>query len=328
MILTRDNILRYIREKKAVTPSMIAEDFDTSTMIASAALSELAKDGLIKITYLKLASSPYYYDPKQSSILIELGNKHLKGYDKEIFLKLKEQEVINNSSLSIQEALAIERIKDFAKELNIEHNNKKLKFWVWFQRDLEKTKEQILSVLNSKNKTSKSKEDIDKKNSQVKQSLKKEEINKKNEFKSSKNTNFFESYIKEENAIGNGESKNLNSSLNEIKELDSKSKNHFKPKEIFEDKIENFIENYFRENYLIMESKQKNEKGVEYDVKLIANNITIDFDCFYFKKKPTETDIIKFYASSIKPKLIFIENVPKKLLKLAENLENLTIVNI
>jgi len=327
MILTRDNIIRYIKEKKAVIPTMIAEDFDTTTMIASAALSELAKDNLIKITYLKLSSSPYYYDPKQASILIELGEKHLKSYDKEIFQKIKEKQVINALSLSIQEALAIERIKDFAIPLEIEHQNKNLKFWVWYQRNIQETKKQILDVLNQSTPDGN-------KNKQTLEKTKKIPINKKEILTKTKdnfmgkNNNYFDNFEKKysNNNNNNNNQININSQkikentpINEIEETLSQRKlNKFQPKETFEDKIEKFIENYFKENYLTVENKIKKETSINYNIRLVVNNIIIDFDCIYFKKKPKETDIIKFYSSSIKPKIIFIENSPKKLLKLSE----------
>ena len=88
-MLTRDNIIRFICEKKYVTPTNIATNFNTTTTIASAALSEIAKDKIIGITYLKLASSPYYYDLKQRECLVEIGEKHLTKYEKEVFFKIK-----------------------------------------------------------------------------------------------------------------------------------------------------------------------------------------------------------------------------------------------
>lgn len=300
MILTGDNLLRFVKEKKAVTPMMVSEAFEISTMIASAALSDLHKKNLIAITNLKLSTSPYYYDTKQNSILIELGLKHLSGYEKEVFLKLKENEVINSTSLKIPEKLAIEKIKDFAKEINIEHNNKSMKFWVWYQRNLTETKKQIMDILNSNSKP-------------------KNNVKKIAEPKINKNI------IKEIP---------LNTNTNSVQERQKTEKNIEQPKfkskvnNNFEDKVENYIENYFKNNYLKIENKQKTEKGISYSVKLNVNELEVDFDCFYFIKKPSEIDIIKFYSSSVKPKILFIQNVPKKLFKLSDNLENLTIINI
>ncbi len=288
MILTKDNLLRFIREKKFITPTNIAEVFDTSTTIASAALGELSKNKSIAITHFKLSSSPYYYDPKQSECLIEIGKKHFKSYDKDIFEKLQKEQVINDASLTIQLRLAIERIKDFATPLNINHNGNELKFWVWYLRDLTETKKQIIDVLNPK------------KNIETKSTIKKVETKKeilkpiKKEIQNQINSNPFE------------------------------NQNHIEQ----ESKSELFIENYFKNNYLKLENKNKHKKNIEYDVSLTINKLKIYFDCIFYMKKPNESDILKFYTSSQKPKIIFVENAAKKLFKLAQNLDNLEIVNI
>ncbi len=291
MILTKDNLLRYVREKKYVTPTNVAENFDTSTTIASAALSEIAKEKTISITYFKLSSSPYYYDPRQSECLIEIGEKHFSSYDKEIFTMLKNSQVVNDSSLSIQLRLAVERIKDFAIPLEINFEDSVLKFWVWYLRDISETKKQILEVLNPVKKT-------EEKKSENKQPTKapitreiKEQVR-----------------VEKEEVIVNPFENNSNHSN--------------------ESKSELFIENYFKKNYLKVENKNKEEKTIEYNVSLTVNKLKILFDSIYFLKKPTDADILKFYMSSQKPKIIFIENAPKKIYKLAESLDNLEIVNI
>lgn len=299
-MLTRDNLLRFVKDQKATTPTDVAKQFETSTMIASATLSELAKDKLILITHLKLSSSPYYYDPKQKEYLQELGTKHYSGYDKEIFNKIKEQQVLNVKSLNIQEALAIERIKDFAITIEIEHENQKLKFYIWYLRNIEETKKQIEDAI-------KPKKQIEQKISQKKEIQKplSEQIN---------------SQIQQAKPIN----QILNQQNMQIKEEEMK----FSPKEIRENQTEQFIENYLRQNYLQVDSKNKNNKEIIYIANLYVNRIQITFECIYYQKKPTEFDIITFYSSSINPKIIFVENAPKKLFKLSENLKNLTIVNI
>ena len=313
MLLTKDNILRYIKEKKAITPTMVSEDFETTTTIASAVLSELSQNKLINITNLKLGTSPYYYDPKQPSYLIEIGNKHLSGYDKEVFLKLEKEQVINSKTLSIQESLAIERIKDYAIPLEINHNNQEFKFWVWYLRDLKETKKQILDVLKKSNQ---------KENEQQQQ--KSEQIQRiKQPEKKKINKEILQTNTQEINSQRNYQNKTVR-----LQQTITTQQKEFKPTNSFDDKIEIFIENYFKENYLKIENKQKNQKGIDYKVKLIINKIIVEFDCFYFYKKPTDTDLIQFYASSIKPKIIFIQNVSKRLSKMVENLENLTIINI
>ncbi len=95
-----------------------------------------------------------------------------------------------------------------------------------------------------------------------------------------------------------------------------------------ENQVEHFIEKYLFENNLKIENKNKTEKGILYSTLLKGTNLQIHIDCFYFTKKPTEGDLIFFYTSSMKPKIVFIENAPPKLFKLVENIQNMTLVNI
>lgn len=293
MILTKDNILRFVREKKYVTPTNIAEAFETTTTIASAALSELSKDKSIAITFFKLSSSPYYYDPRQRECLIEIAEKHFSNYDKEVYQLLKEKQVLNDNSLSIQLRLAVERIKDYAVPLEIEFEGKLLKFWVWYLRDLSETKKQIMEVLTPKKPEMKPTPKVNESKQNSKPQISKE--------------------VKEQTKV------EVQKSFNPFENQENETE---------ESKSELFIENYFKKNYLKMENKNKKEKTIEYDLSLTINKLKIVFECIYFVKKPTESEIMKFYTSSQKPKIIFIENAAKKFFKLAENLDNLEIVNI
>lgn len=294
MLLTKDNVLKFLREKKYVTPTTISENFETSTMIGSAALSELSKDKLVAITNLKIGSSPYYYDPNQKSCLIELGEKHFSNFEKEAFNLLKENQVLNDASLSIQLKVAIEKIKDFALPLEIDYQNKKLKFWIWYLRDLKETEKQIKEAINGQTqKPNNSQENRDTKTSekiktQVQKTLPKE--------------------IQEK--------------------PDSKKLFENKKENIEESKTEIFIEDYFIKNYLKIDNKNKKEKQIKYSLTLTVNKIKIILEAIYFVKKPTDEEIIKFYISSNKPKLIFIENTPKKFFKLINSLENCELINI
>ncbi len=311
MILTKDNLLRFVREKKYVIPSDVATSFETSSMIASAALSELAKDKLVAITYLKLSSTPYYYDPKQKESLCELGEKHFSKYEKDVFEKIKNQQVINDNSLSIQERLAIDRIKDFAIPLEIEFNERVLKFWIWYLRDIQDIRKQILEALNPKN----SKPQSSPKSEDVKRTVE-ETVAPKKETSQNENS---KQYINNQNVNKKDENQFSNY---ETKAFSGENK------EYEENKNELFIENYFKNNYLKIESKNKQDNTIKYSTSLTVNKMKIHFDCIYFLKKPTESQIISFYTSSPKPKLVFLENAPKKLFTLADNLVNLEIINI
>jgi flagellar biosynthesis GTPase FlhF len=329
MILTKDNLLRYIRKNKAVTPTIVAESFETTTTIASAALSELAKEKLVAITYLKLSSSPYYYDPNQNSVLIELGEKHLTKNEKDIFHKLQQNQILSENSLTIPQRLAINNIKDFACPLEINYGEKQLKFWVWYQRDLSQTKSQILEALNSSNNNNSNTQNTPQKNIQEQTNKEKQKPtnNQQNQpqqiQQNTKNQQNSNSYANKQTPNND----NSNQSQNKQENLKA-YQNQELPLKAEQNEKENFIENYLKANYLTIESKQKDDKGIEYKTSLKLPQMTIEIECYYFYKKPTETQLIKFYTTSLKPKIIFIEKCPKKILKLNENLENLKIINI
>jgi hypothetical protein len=313
MILTKDNLLRFVVDKKFVTPTAVSEKFETSTMIASAALSELSKSKLVGITNLKLGASPYYYDINQPECLTEIGEKHLKSHEQSVFLKLKNQEIVNDGALQIPEKLAAERLKDFSVPLEIEYESKKYKFWIWYLRNLGETRSQILTALGG-NKVS---------NESESKSVSKPEVKK--EIK------------KVESAVAAPQVRTVKvESKPEIKketvvEKREKIKNPFEvddEESEEEDKIDTFIRNYLKKNYLKVDGKKTTEKFVKYNLSLRVNELLIKVDAVYFSKKPLDSDILKFYMSGNKPKLVFIENAAKKHFKLSESLDNLEIVNI
>lgn len=320
MILTRDNLLRFVREKKYVTPSTVSEPFETSTMIASAALGELTKDKLLSVTHFKLGSSPYYYDPRQKEALIEIAEKHFSKLDKDIFLKLQQNQILNDKSLSVQERLAIARIKDFAIPLEISYNGLDLNFWVWYLRNLNETKNQIIEALSSQDKTYEQKQNKQEEiKNQVEKEVKKDEpIKIQQQILKQEREDVFNKF---EDEVKNNNFKN-GSNQNEQKKISNEHISFNKNQE------EIFIEKYLDENYLNIENKQKSDNGISFTCILKVHKLNILIDCFYFYKKPNEGDIIKFYTSSMRPKIAFIINCPKKLYKLAESCDNFEVVNI
>jgi hypothetical protein len=319
MLLTKDNVLRFIREKKAVIPTDIAENFETTTMIASAVLSELAKDNLIKITHLKLASSPYYYDPNQKEYLIQLGEKHFKGYDKEVFNLLREKKILPLNSLSIQHSLAIERIKDFAIPLTIVNNEKELKFYVWYLEDIDKIKKELIEYINGS-----TKKDLNvKKETTLKKDTEKEEINlknfEKNKTNSIKSNNEIVNFRETEEVISNN---NSNNDVNFQKTENNVNFNN----EGFSD--EKKVDLFLSTNNFIIKIKHKKEKGFVYEVDFITGLMKFNIDIFYFNKRFNEVDVINFYTSSLKPKIIIAKNIPKKLYKISNEINNLKFIDI
>lgn len=322
MILTKDNLLRFVKQQRYVLPTTVASEFDTTTMIASAALSELAKDKVLSITYLKLSSSPYYYDTAQPEALQELAEKHLSGNELNVYNKVKEHQIVSKGALSIPEQLAMEKIEDFAKRLEMEHEGKEYIFYVWYLRNLGETKKQIQEYFtgsSQKPKEKPKKKEESKQQSQVHTQLQ-EQVPTTQQNQPTNTT--------QQNSQQTSSNQPHHSTQVQTQSSNQTPPFQSSPASAGGDEFERAIEQYFHQNYLHIESKQKGEKGISYNVKLRLNSFTTYFDCFYFEKKPQEAEIISFYVSSVKPKIVFIKNPPKKLYKLSKELDNLEIVNL
>ncbi len=159
MLLTRDNLIRFLKEKGVLTPSQVSEEFKTSTIIASATLSELIKRKEAEITNLKIGSSPFYYDPLQREKLVSIGEKYFNGTEKEVFDKLIKFEIINESNLTLQERMVVKSMTDFAICIEIEFKEKTYKFWIWYLRNISETKKHILEAFKQKDKQRKVEEE-------------------------------------------------------------------------------------------------------------------------------------------------------------------------
>jgi flagellar biosynthesis GTPase FlhF len=317
MLLTKDNLLKFVAQKKAVTPTDVAETFQTTTMIGSAALSELAKDNHVKISYLKLGSTPYYYDPRQKECLIALGEAQYSKYEKETFNRLRTQEIIPEAAMSVQERVAVLQLKDFAIPLSVTHEGAEIKFWVWYLRNVEQTKKEIMNYLNNQaeeeKKEQKRKEDEEHKK-EIEEKRKEEELKKQ---------------AKQKNAMSEELNQTQETSHKPQQKMVQEYSKQPEPIVLSATGPERRIEEYFNKNNLHIENKNKTEKGILYTTLLQLPHMKLHFDCFFFMgKKVTEADIISFYASSMKPKIIFIENTPKKISQLSESFINCTLVNL
>ena len=142
-----EQILEYISREGPSVPTAIGRETGSDSLLASARLSELSSHGKLRISSLKLGSSPLYYLPGQESQLQSfaenLHEKEKKAYD---FL-LKKQ-VVDDASLEPMLRVAMRSIKDFAVALNVNHDGNTMLFWKWFLLTNEEAGEKIKSILS------------------------------------------------------------------------------------------------------------------------------------------------------------------------------------
>ena len=86
----KEKIIFTLRRRGPCLPVHIANEIQTSILFASAFLSELVSEKKIKMSYMKVGSSPIYFIPGQERHL-ERFSEHLKSKEKEAFLLLRER---------------------------------------------------------------------------------------------------------------------------------------------------------------------------------------------------------------------------------------------
>jgi translation initiation factor 4G len=123
----REKILSILRFKGPLLPVHIANETGLSMLFSSAFLSELFSDKKVKMSYMKVGSSPIYFIPGQEPQLERYSN-HLKSREKDAFIILKEKRIIKDSEQEPAIRVALRSIRDFA--IPLRRNNET--YWRYF----------------------------------------------------------------------------------------------------------------------------------------------------------------------------------------------------
>lgn len=132
----KNKILSTLKERGPSLPVHIAKATELSMLFASAFLSELLSEKKIKISNMKVGSSPIYFLPGQEHSL-ENFSQYLKSKEKESFILLKEKKILEDNLQEPAIRIALREIKDFAIPFK---KNEKI-YWRYF-----KTPEQGLKI--------------------------------------------------------------------------------------------------------------------------------------------------------------------------------------
>ena len=316
MLLTKDNLLTFVKTQKFVTPTQTSKEFEVTTTIASAALSELVKDNLIFLTHLKFGTTPYYYDYNQKECLIEIVQKHFSGNELKLFEKIQSQQIISKNALSIPEKVIISKLKDIFYTIELEHESKQYEFYVWYMRDKHETQQQIKQALGIEN-TKKTQHREHKENKQGKEIKE----TKTSQHKSQPSSNPFEKLYNITSSNTQQEEKNLSN-----QKISSNT---------LQKHIENAVENpsnadeyLLKNNFEILE-KEKKSFGNIYFTSLNVNGFSMKIDCIHItQKKITLKEILDFYTSSLRPKYILHTQLPKKIETTLKELDNCFIIEL
>ena len=141
----RDKI-RSMAEQKPLQPTEVAKAMSVNSMLASAMLSEMSEKGLLKVSNLKVGSSPLYYDPARQEILLEYI-KHLNEKDRKTVALLQEKGVLRDKAEDPLTRVSLRNTKDFAKPLDVVIDGNKEMFWKFYLLTDEQAADKIRQLL-------------------------------------------------------------------------------------------------------------------------------------------------------------------------------------
>ncbi len=126
----KDKIMSVFKRRGPSLPVHIAKESELTILFASAFMSELISEGLVKISVMKIGSSPIYFLPGQEHML-ENFSEHLRSKEKEAFDLLKERKFLKDSEQEPAIRVALRAIRDFA--IPITRNGEG--YWKYFKVD-------------------------------------------------------------------------------------------------------------------------------------------------------------------------------------------------
>src|SRR3989338_4037260 len=113
----KNKIISIIRLRGPSLPVHISHQTGVSSIFAGAFLSELFAEKLIRISNMKVGGSPLYYLQGQEHLLKNF-HQYLPGKEKEAFLLLKENKILQDKEQLPAIRVALRSIRDFAKSFS------------------------------------------------------------------------------------------------------------------------------------------------------------------------------------------------------------------
>ncbi len=141
----KEKMIETLKNRGPSLPVHVAKEAGLSMLFASAFLSELFNENEVKISHMRVGSSPVYYLSGQEQSL-ENYAEHLKSKEKEAYLFLKEKKFLKNKELEPAIRVAIREIKDFAIPFYID----KEIWWKYFTENESEIKEKVGEIESKK----------------------------------------------------------------------------------------------------------------------------------------------------------------------------------
>jgi len=170
VVQDKERIMSMIKTDGPSFPGRIASQIKMSSLFVSALLSELVSEKKLKISNMKIGSSPIYLIPGQEENL-EKFTTHLNFKEKEAHDLLKKEKLLEDSKQHPAIRVALKKLKDFAIPVKINIDKETKLFWRYFsfpeneiknkiQENIHPTSEKIVQETNPKKEYQTSKQNI------------------------------------------------------------------------------------------------------------------------------------------------------------------------
>ncbi|MFH0701222.1 MAG: hypothetical protein V2A62_02175 [Candidatus Woesearchaeota archaeon] len=143
----QDKILQYLSINGPSLPTKVAKLIGTQILIASAHLSDLAAQGKVRISDLKVGGSPLYFLSGQEEQLERFAQNNMNPKDYQVLMNLKEKKVLREKELDLLSKVALRGLKDFAFPLQVTYHGQAELFWKWQLLSEEEASHAIREIL-------------------------------------------------------------------------------------------------------------------------------------------------------------------------------------
>lgn len=113
----KNRIVNMLNSKGAMLPIYIAKEIGLESLFTSAFLSELVSERKVKVSTMRVGSSPVYFTDEKLEELEKFG-QYLSSKEKDAFMLLKEKRFLIDDEQEPAIRVALQHIKDFAVPFN------------------------------------------------------------------------------------------------------------------------------------------------------------------------------------------------------------------
>lgn len=146
-MLKSDMILNFLKFNGPSLPTAVARNIKEDPLIASAYLGELKSSGKVKISRMKIGTSPLYYLVGQEAQLANFANKVFSGRDLQVFSNLMQEKVLRENNIDLIHKVALRKMNDFAIPLQVDMGNGSEIFWKWYMSNDNEVAEKIRTIV-------------------------------------------------------------------------------------------------------------------------------------------------------------------------------------